>query len=123
MSVLSWRSLSFKTCFCAFLESIGSATIQSPLKLFFISILGLAACVSEPVSLVFDTSKLSQQEWARMQNECDYEAEKATASAPVNIAYYRWKRLYIGCIELRGIKYLGTTDDFPHLRRNTAPKI
>jgi hypothetical protein len=61
----------------------GSATIQSPLKLFFISILGLTACVSESVSLVFDTSELSQQEWTRIHNECDYEAENATASAPV----------------------------------------
>ncbi|MCB5176277.1 hypothetical protein [Microvirga lenta] len=71
---------------------------------------------------MFDTSKLTQQERVRMQDECDYEAEKATASAPVNIAYYRWRRLYIGCIELRGIKYLGTTDDFPHLRRSAVQK-
>ncbi|MCB8820052.1 hypothetical protein [Microvirga rosea] len=67
----------------------------------------------EPPSLVFETSRLSQTEWLRMQHECDYEAEKATASAPSALKFIRWQRLYISCIELRGVPYLGTTDELP----------
>jgi hypothetical protein len=77
----------------------------------------LSACIPEPPSLVFETSNLSTQEWSRIQDECDDEAEKATASAPVNIAFYHWQKLYISCIELKGIKYLGTNDQFPQLKR------
>jgi hypothetical protein len=91
---------------------------KSPQTLFFIPALSLAACVSERPSHVFDTGRLSETEWSRMQSECDYEAEKATASAPVNVAFYRWERLYISCIELRGVKYLGTSDKFPNLKKN-----
>lgn len=71
------------------------------------------ACVSERPYHVFDNASLSEKEWARIRQECDYEAEKATASAPVNIAYYRWERLYISCIELRGVKYLGMSNQLP----------
>ncbi|MBZ6076413.1 hypothetical protein [Microvirga puerhi] len=85
-----------------------------------LSILAMAGCVQEAPSLVFDTARLSQAEWERIQSECDYEAEKATASAPSSLVFVRWQRLYIGCIELRGIKYLGTTDQFPHLKRRTG---
>jgi hypothetical protein len=83
----------------------------SPFKLFSILSIGLTACVSDQPSHVFDNAHVSEAEWARIRKECDYEAEKATASAPVNIAYYRWERLYVGCIELKGIKFLGMSNE------------
>jgi hypothetical protein len=75
--------------------------------------LGLVGCVSKPPTPVFDPSALSDAEWARAKKECDYEAEKATGSAPINIRYYRWESLYISCLELKGVKYLGMSNQLP----------
>lgn len=83
----------------------------------------MAGCVHKEPSLVFDTAHLTQAEWERIQHECDYEAQKAIASAPSSLAFVRWQRLYIACIELRGIKYLGTTDQFPHLRKRAGAAV
>ncbi|MGO4525586.1 hypothetical protein AB4097_12070 [Microvirga sp. 2MCAF35] len=110
MRVLSWRSLSLKTSLEAFFVSTWLDIVRFPLFLFLSSPLILSACAYKPPSLVFETGNLSDSEWSRAQDECDYEAEKATGSAPINVAHSRWQRLYIQCIELKGIKYLGTTD-------------
>jgi hypothetical protein len=92
------------------------ATFFSPCWIVLVSAVGLSACVSGPRALVFETGTVSRQEWTRIQNECDDEAEKFTASAPARIKFYRWQRLYIACIESRGITYLGPSDQFPHLK-------
>ncbi len=70
----------------------------------------LAGCVSKQPYPVFDSSGLSDKEAANAKKECDYEAEKATGSAPINIRYYRWESLYISCLELRGVKFLGMSN-------------
>ncbi|MGO4704518.1 hypothetical protein AB4072_01920 [Microvirga sp. 2MCAF38] len=64
-------------------------------------------CSTQPENLMFETNGLSQTEWQKLQDECDYEAKKATASAPINIAHYRWKDIYIRCLEAHGTKLLG----------------
>jgi hypothetical protein len=85
----------------------------SPSKLFPVLLLFLTACVSERPHHVFDAGNLSEKEWTRIRQECDYEAEKATASAPINVAYYRWERLYISCLELKGVKFRGMSNQLP----------
>jgi hypothetical protein len=57
----------------------------------------------------FDTGNIADEAWTRHKRECLYEAKKATASAPVNIAEYRAEDLYVMCLESRGAKYHGKT--------------
>jgi len=79
-------------------------------------LLFLTACVSEQPQYVSAADHLSAKEWARIRQECDYEAEKATASAPINVASVRWESLFIACVELRGVKFRGMSNQLP--RRN-----
>lgn len=69
----------------------------------------LAACVSAPPTrTVFKTPGLSSTEWSRIQKECAYDAEKATASANPNTAVsYTWRQVYIMCAELKGATFVG----------------
>jgi hypothetical protein len=55
----------------------------------------------------FDTGNIEPAIWTRYKQECLYEARKATASAPVNIAGYRAENLYILCLENKGGTYKG----------------
>jgi hypothetical protein len=69
----------------------------------------LAACVSTPpTSFYFKIPGLSLDQWSRIQKECAYEAEKATASADPKTAFeYTWRRIFIMCAELRGATFVG----------------
>ena len=113
MRVLSGRSLSLRAFFCSARGSFGSSICNSSVKLCIGLSLCLAGCVSKAPHPVFVPSGLSEAEWKRARKECDYEAEKATGSAPINIRYYRWESLYISCLELRGVKYLGISNQLP----------
>jgi hypothetical protein len=63
---------------------------------------------------VFDIGNISKVQWQKMQNECDYEAQKAVASQkPGPVRHLDWRNLYLKCLALRGAKHIGTTDDFP----------
>jgi hypothetical protein len=55
----------------------------------------------------FDTGTMSEEQWKRVKQECDYEADKASASAPINIGSYVYENLYLKCVQLRGVKYNG----------------
>jgi hypothetical protein len=47
-------------------------------------------------------------QWSRIQKECAYEAEKATASAdPKTAVSYTWRQIYIMCVELKGATFVG----------------
>ncbi|NIX76901.1 hypothetical protein [Microvirga terricola] len=51
---------------------------------------------------------MSDAQWSRIDNECTYEAEKATASAgPRTPIADTWRRLYVMCAELKGAKFVG----------------
>jgi hypothetical protein len=68
-----------------------------------------AACVSTPPTRsYFKTPGLSSDQWGRIQKECAYEAEKATASAdPKTAVSYTWRQIYIMCAELKGATFVG----------------
>ncbi|MGO4704516.1 hypothetical protein AB4072_01910 [Microvirga sp. 2MCAF38] len=82
-------------------------------------LLATAACApARPQVDLFDTGNLNDQQWERVQNECDYEASKAVAAAdPGPVRHYDWKKLYFRCLDLKGVKYLGTADDFPEWKK------
>jgi hypothetical protein len=69
----------------------------------------LAACVSTPpTSFYFKIPGLSSDQWSRIQKECAYEAEKATASADPKTGFeYTWRQIFIMCAELRGATFVG----------------
>ncbi|MGO4704519.1 hypothetical protein AB4072_01925 [Microvirga sp. 2MCAF38] len=63
---------------------------------------------------VYDTHGISASAWKSMRRECGYEADKAVAAAkPGPIRAMDWGKIFDTCLELRGAKHLGTTDDFP----------
>jgi len=68
-----------------------------------------AACVSaSSTRSVFKTPGISPAQWSRIDDECSYEAEKATASADSKTAVsYTWNKLYVMCAELKGATYVG----------------
>jgi len=60
-------------------------------------------------SYVFDIGKLSQESWRKIDTQCEYEARKATASAPPGLVRAEEReKLYILCLEAQGIRYKGT---------------
>jgi hypothetical protein len=86
-------------------------------SVFFCSftMLAMSACApSRAPDDVFDIGNISKPQWQRMQNECDYEAQKAVASQKLGRVWYLdWRDLYLKCLALRGARHIGTTDDFP----------
>ena len=59
--------------------------------------------------MLFKTAGLSDQTLDNARKECDYEAEKAVASAgPKTLCLeYKRRRLFVMCVELKGAKYVG----------------
>ena len=63
---------------------------------------------------VFEIGNIGKVQWQRMQDECDYEAQKAVASQkPGPVRHLDWRDIFLKCLALRGAKHIGTTDDFP----------
>jgi hypothetical protein len=61
-----------------------------------------------PTRSVFKTPGIDSARWARIQDECSYEAEKATAAAdPQTAVSYAWRRVFVMCVELKGATYVG----------------
>lgn len=69
----------------------------------------LVGCMSTPPSRsYFKTPGMSSAEWSRIDAECSYEAEKATAAAdPMTAVSYTWRRIFVMCTELKGAKFVG----------------
>ena len=83
----------------------------------FLQIVGfttlLSACVqtARKPDMVFDSGKLSEQQWELVDKACQFEAEKAVA--PLRIrggAGEDFRKIYILCLESKGVKFLGTAD-------------
>lgn len=113
MSVSSWR---FLPSFALSFESpvpLTSWTKFHPPKSKLIAVAlwvcFLTACVgTPPTRSVFKTPGISPAQWSRIDDECSYEAEKATASADSKTAVsYTWNKLYVMCAELKGATYVG----------------
>lgn len=79
------------------------------ISLCLLPAIALAGCVSTPPTWsYFKTPGLSSNQWSRIQKECVYEAEKATASAdPKTAVSYTWRQIYIMCAELKGATFVG----------------
>ncbi|KAB0264800.1 hypothetical protein FEZ63_21530 [Microvirga brassicacearum] len=112
MSVLKWRLRS----------SVTGSSPKSPgfllsLIVRILQIIGLATLLSACVhkarkpDLVFDSGKLSEQEWELADKTCEFEAAKAVIPIKIaEIAGEQFRRIYILCVESKGVKYLGTED-------------
>ncbi|KAB0264799.1 hypothetical protein [Microvirga brassicacearum] len=58
--------------------------------------------------MFFKTAGLTDERWNSVRKECNYEAEKAVASAgPKTPVEYKRNRLFVMCAELKGAKYVG----------------
>jgi hypothetical protein len=69
---------------------------------------GVACTPAYETRLSFDSSKLSADRWETLQNECYYEARKATASGtPGPVRLMEREELYILCLEAKGVKFKG----------------
>jgi hypothetical protein len=75
--------------------------------LAFLAAINLIACTPASIKHQFDVGRIPIEKWDQEEKECRYEAEKAAAAAPVNIAEYRKNRLYILCLENKGAIYEG----------------
>lgn len=69
----------------------------------------LVGCMSTPPTRsYFKTPGMSSAQWSRIDDECSYEAEKATAAAdPMTAVSYTWRRIFVMCTELKGAKFVG----------------
>jgi|tagenome__1003787_1003787.scaffolds.fasta_scaffold19508295_1 hypothetical protein len=60
----------------------------------------------------FNIGKLTQSEWVKASKECEFESERATAAIRIpEIAYEKADKLYVLCLETRGVKYAGRSDN------------
>jgi hypothetical protein len=73
------------------------------------ALVSLSACMSAPpTGTIFKTPGIDSARWDRIQHECSYEAEKATAAAdPRTAVAYAWRRVFVMCFELKGATYVG----------------
>jgi hypothetical protein len=76
-------------------------------------VLAIAACNASPQKpdLVFDAGSLSDKQREQANRECQFEAAKATASIRLgDPSGDRFRKIYILCVETKGITFLGTED-------------
>ena len=68
--------------------------------------------------LLFETGSLTQAERLQVDKTCEYEVAKAVAPIKIGIiATEQYRKLYILCVEARGIKFLGTEDEIKRRER------
>jgi hypothetical protein len=73
----------------------------------------LAACVGsqKKQNYLFDLGSLSATQWQKIRAECRFEAAKSVATIKhAIIASEEESKIYILCVESKGVKYLGTED-------------
>jgi hypothetical protein len=61
-----------------------------------------------PTWAYFKTPGIISAQWSRIDHECTYEAEKATASAHSRTLSHTWNRLFAMCAELKGATFVGS---------------
>ncbi|GEO17514.1 hypothetical protein MAE02_52100 [Microvirga aerophila] len=74
----------------------------------------MSGCVAESKKpdLLFDSGSMTDAQWLKARKECLFEAEKAvTPIRPSPVAGERFRKIYILCVESKGIKFLGTSDE------------
>ncbi|WP_262027649.1 hypothetical protein [Microvirga sp. Mcv34] len=121
MSVVSWRSRTFFSSESgepSFHPCLFSAILRLSLSLIFpLTILAGCNTAVRP-DFVFDAQGLSQQQYSRAGAECELEAEKAAIQAKNSItAGENWRKIFVLCMEAKGARFLGTTKQFPELKR------
>jgi hypothetical protein len=79
----------------------------------------LVACNTKPVpDLVFNARDMSRQQYSQAEAECNLEAEKAAIQAKNSItAGENWRKIFLLCMEAKGARYVGTTEQ----RRELTP--
>ncbi len=113
MSVLRWRcllSFGFSPESLSGRESCSKLT--SPkyrFVLFVVPLAALTACVSTPPTRsIFKTPGINKAQWSRIQDECLYEAEKATAAAdPRTAVTYAQRLVFNACAKVKGATFVG----------------
>ncbi len=77
--------------------------------------MALAACNTKPrPDFVFNTQGMSQQQYRRAEAECNLEAEKTAMQATNSVtAGETWRKIFVLCMEAKGARYVGTTDQVP----------
>ena len=74
-------------------------------------LLGACNTSHQKPDLVFDAGSLSEKQWEQANKECQFEAAKATASIrPGDASGDKFRKIYILCVETKGITFLGTED-------------
>jgi len=66
---------------------------------------------SKKPDLIFDAGSLTHKQWEQADKECKFEAAKSVA--PLNygdVTGATYRRIYILCVETKGIKFLGAED-------------
>jgi hypothetical protein len=114
MSVLSWRVLSSAVRSSPKLPGsfLSFEAILRSVSILVVAML-LGACNTSPQKpdLVFDAGSLSDKQWEQANKECQFEAAKATASIrPGDASGDKFRKIYILCVETKGITFLGTED-------------
>jgi hypothetical protein len=69
--------------------------------------LGLVGCAAAPPPEPSYETKLSPSALQQAKRDCAYDAEKATAAIKPGYAHYSWTRIYVMCLDLRGVTYSG----------------
>ncbi|MBM6592373.1 hypothetical protein [Microvirga pudoricolor] len=108
MSVLSWRlRSSAATSSCREFGGPGFSFIFKFIA--FLGVLIAAGCAdNSKYNLTFDVGKRSDQEWSIIDKTCHYEAVKAVAAVTVD-SQSTYDRIYVACVEAKGIPYVGKT--------------
>ena len=90
-------------------SSLSSLSSKVKLILAALALCAQSACGSvPPTTSIYRTPSLSTDQWSRIQDECMYEAKKATASASTKtIVGYRQFQLFNMCAKLKGATYVG----------------
>ncbi len=121
MRVLSWRSLSFFSSASgdsSLISWLFPAMLRLLLPCAFLSTLLVGCNPKSRPDFVFDAQDLSQQQYSRAGAECKLEAEKAAIQAKNSItAGENWRKIFVLCMEAKGARYLGTTDQFAGLEQ------
>lgn len=121
MSVLSWRSLSLSSSDFGDLsfETWLSSARMDPLLLFVFLLVLLSGCnTTERPDFVFKRQGLSQQQYSRAEAECELEAEKAAIQAKNSVtAGENWRKIFVLCMEAKGARFVGTTNQFPGVKQ------
>ena len=116
MSVVSWRFLSLSISDFGDLSLeiwLSSAKMYRLLSFVFPIVLLTGCNTTARPDFVFKRQGLSQQQYSRAEAECELESEKAAIQAKNSVtAGENWRKIFVLCMEAKGARYLGTTDQF-----------